>query len=231
MHLQEYVMVSLQTFSRMLIQHWHKQFINIAEEHSVHRRKGQELFYFDHTVHSQVPLRTPVLHDATKLDYRVQLTHVQPWLSKCQLNPCLWCHAPMTLETSHLCIHNRASLTKYSNRCLCWHTSVPQDTWQQQEGSKPCIHTTVLVLTTLRCLRLLDRRASHETHTKSTCSTQVIARASAQLCLYWLQLRASIFSIHVPHMKPTVTLRATHTRVSRMKPTVSLRVRHVSSPV
>ena len=90
MHLQEYVMVSLQTFSRMLIQNWHKQFINIAEEHSVHKRKGQELCYFDHTVHSQVPLRTPVLHDATKLHYRVQLTHVQPCLSKCKLNPCLW---------------------------------------------------------------------------------------------------------------------------------------------
>ena len=33
MHLQEYVMVSLQTFSTMLIQHWHEHFINIAEEH------------------------------------------------------------------------------------------------------------------------------------------------------------------------------------------------------
>ena len=114
----------------------------------------------------------------------------------------------MTLESSHLCIQHRASLTKYSNRCIFCHTSVPLDTWQQQEGSKPCIHTTVLVLTTLRCLHLLDRRASHETHTKSTCSTQVIARASTQLCLYWLQLCASIFSIHVPHMKPIVTLLA-----------------------
>ena len=86
---------------------------------------------------------------------------------------------------------------------------MPQDTSQQQEGSKPCIHTTVLVLTALRCLRLLDRRASHETHSNSTCSARVIARASAQPCLYLLKLHASISSIHVPHMKPAVTLHAT----------------------
>ena len=86
----------------MFIQHWREQFINIAEEHSVHRRKGQELCYFNHiekklknhttqpfhikhrSVHSehpsyctQVPLRTPVLHDATKLHYCVQLTYLQ----------------------------------------------------------------------------------------------------------------------------------------------------------
>ena len=47
----------------MLIQHWHEQFINIAEEHSVHRRKGQELCYFDHigkkiTQHNHFTLNT-----------------------------------------------------------------------------------------------------------------------------------------------------------------------------
>ena len=72
----------------------------------------------------------------------------------------------------------------------------------------------MLVLTSLSCLCLLDQRASHETHSNSTCSARVIARASAQPCLYLLQLRASISLIHVPHMKPTVTLRATHTCLS-----------------
>ena len=81
----------------MLIKHWREQFINIAEDHSVHSHKRRELCYFNHvekkslppfhikhrSVHpehpsycTQVPLHTPVLHDATKLHYRVQLTYV-----------------------------------------------------------------------------------------------------------------------------------------------------------
>ena len=152
----------------MLIKHWREQFINIAEDHSVHSHKRRELCYFNHvekkslppfhikhrSVHSehpcyctQVPLRTPVLHDATKLHYCVQLTYVQAWLTKCLLNPCLWCHAPVTLETTHLCIINRAPLTRYSDRCLYCRTSVPLESWHQQVGSKPCLQTTVLVLT------------------------------------------------------------------------------------
>ena len=79
----------------MLIKHWREQFINIAEDHSVHSHKRRELCYFNHiekkslppfhikhrSVHlehpfycTQVPLRTPVLHDATRLHYCVQLS-------------------------------------------------------------------------------------------------------------------------------------------------------------
>ena len=32
----------------MLIKHWREQFINIAEDHSVHSHKRRELCYFNH---------------------------------------------------------------------------------------------------------------------------------------------------------------------------------------
>ena len=39
-------------------------------------------------------------------------------------NQCLWCHTPVPLETSHMCIHNGASLPQYSQECLSYHTTM-----------------------------------------------------------------------------------------------------------